>query len=91
MGDNTGIEWAERDVEFETRGDQEFSARLFRAGCDLEDFYGGASIFSLTPTTLEVVNKMNAPYRPALSYTRSDAERDGVIDRDDDGDGDDIA
>lgn len=42
-------------------------------------YYGGGSIFSLTPTTLDVVKKMNAPYRPALPYTRSAAERDGMI------------
>lgn len=42
-------------------------------------YYGGGSIFSLTPVTLDIVKQMNAPYRPALPYTRDSAARDGMI------------
>lgn len=52
-------------------------------GGDYEShYYGGGAIFSLTPTTLEVVKRMNAPYRPALPYTSAAAERDRVIEGD---------
>lgn len=42
-------------------------------------FYGGGSIFSLTPTDLATVQRMNRPYRPAGAYLPKpdDADDDG--------------
>lgn len=68
---------------------ERFGAKLLRIDIPCEGdfakgyeshYYGGSSIFSLTPTTADVVAKMNAPWRPALPYTREAAERDGMID-----------
>jgi len=47
-------------------------------------FYGGASIFSMTPCDLATVMRINKPYRPAgmLSYAAED-DRDALDDLDD--------
>lgn len=46
----------------------------------ITQFYGGASIFCETPTTLEMVRQEHRPYAPPglLSYRQTDAGDDGV-------------
>lgn len=43
-------------------------------------FYGGPSIFSMTPCDLATVQRANKPYQPASQITYSDADEDELGD-----------
>ncbi len=43
-------------------------------------FYGGASLFSITPCDLQTARRMNEPYRPAAKYSLLAPDDDGEDD-----------
>lgn len=91
-GDDDGWEWSiveifvHRKHAGRTREEERFGSKLLRVDIPIDGdsaangwethYYGGASIFSYTPTTEETVMRINKPYAPAARYTLPAPERD---------------